>query len=225
MLANRRYTPELEVRIADLRDRILTDPIEVLDPPTQHHQFASLVNHGRKLDMDRIPPGSDLYWQLAGTYSEWINETYSDRQPDILIGIANGANRLATTMSASVGAKGAKGLETYKKDSKTVGLTDVARFAIQSADTKPRFVLVVEDVGTTGGTTSTIIPELRELGIPRIEVAHAWIRNTTLKVLDKALIPYGAVIHEPLPTFSQEDCRDLPNGFCNQGILLIPHGS
>lgn len=213
------YSPQLETKVANLRDRILNDPIGVLDPPTQHHQFASLVKHGRKLDMDKISTGSEFFWQWVDTYAQWINEAYKGRTPDALVGIANGANRLATTMAASVGAFG---LETYKVNSKTVALTDVSRLALQQSGAT--FVLLIEDVGTTGGTTSTPIPELREIGVGRIEVAHTWIRSENLPALDSLRVPYGAVNHEPLPTFDENDCRNLPEGFCNQGVLLIPHG-
>lgn len=218
MLFSRPYSPELQAKAGNLRNRILADPIGVLDPPTQHHQFASMVNHGRKLDMDKILSGTDFFWDWMNTYSLWINEMYPGQKPDALLGIANGANRAATTLGASVGAVG---LETYKVDSKTVALTEAARRAIQESNLK--FVLEVEDVGTTGGTTSTPIPELRELGVTRIEAAHTWIRNLELAKLEALEIPYSSIIHEPLPTFSEQDCRDLPEGFCNQGVLLIPH--
>ena len=219
MIFTHRNSPELQQKVEMLRERILTDPVGVLDPESQHHQFASLVNHGRKLDMDKIETGTELFWQWVDTYSQWMKEVYRGRRPDALVGIANGANRLATTMAATVGAIG---LETYKKDSKTVGLTPAARAAIQYSGI--RFVVLTEDVGTTGGTTSSVVPELREIGVERIEAAHTWIRNPMLKTLESERIPYGAAIHEPLPTFSEEDCRTLPEGFCNQGVLLIPHG-
>lgn len=67
MIVTKRYSPGLQVKADALRERILTDPIAVLDPPTQHHQFASLVNHGRKLDIDKISTGSDFFWQWVDT--------------------------------------------------------------------------------------------------------------------------------------------------------------
>jgi orotate phosphoribosyltransferase len=169
--------------------------------------------------MDRIEDGTDFFWQWVSTYASWIKETYDGDMPDALVGIANGANRLAMTMASTIGAKG---YETQKVNAKTVKLTDVARFAIMQS--VPKFVLVTEDVGTTGGTTSTVIPELLGLGVERVEVAHTYIRTPTLAALDALGVKYGAVIHDPLETFSEEDCRNLPGGFCNQGVLLIPHG-
>lgn len=218
MLVAPDISPGLEQKIGELRDRIMTDPVQVLDPPDQHHQFSSKVFHGRKLDMDNIPTGSEFFWQWVATYAEWINEARAGGQVDALVGIANGANRLAPTMAPSVGATG---LETVKVDSKTVRLSEEARFAIQNET--PKVVRVIEDVGTTGGTTSTVVPELRELGVENIEVFHTWIRNPELPKLDAMGVPYSTVIHEPLDTFSVEDCRNLPEGFCNQGIRLIPH--
>lgn len=219
MIVSRNLSPELIRNIAEFRERILADPAEVLDPPDIHHQFASLVNHGRKLDMDKIETGTEFFGEWTTVYADWVNEVYRGRKPDALLGIANGANRLAIKMAPMLGAVG---LETIKINSKSVGLSENSRFAIE--DSKPHFVLLVEDVGTTGGTTSTVIPELRELGVDRIEVAHTWVRNPILKVLEEQRIPYGAMIHEPLPTFSEEDCRNLPEGFCHQGVKLIPHG-
>ncbi len=209
----------LQRRISALHNRIFTDEIEVIDPPSQHHQFASKVNHGRKLDADKILDGTDFYWQMMSTYSNWIKETYAEEMPGVLLGIAGGGNRFATTMASTVGAKG---LETRKVDSKTVTLTDAARFMIK--ELKPKFVLLTEDVGTTGGTTSSVLPELIDLGIERIEAAHLFIRSSGLPKLESMGIKYAAVIHDPMPTFSEEDCKNLPEGFCNQGILLIPHG-
>lgn len=218
MIAKYEISPELDKRVNDLKGRILNDPIGILDPPGQHHQFASLVNHGRKLDLDKIKTSSDFFWQLTDTYAAWVNEVYAEQKPEFLLGVANGANRMALTMAGYVRSIG---LETYKKDSRTVALTDVARLAI--SQTRPKSLLIIEDVGTTGGTTSTVVPELRELGVQDIEVSHVWIRNRELKALEEIGIPYRAIIHEPLPTFSEEDCRNLSEGFCNQGVLLIPH--
>ena len=218
MSVKRPYSNSLECEIGNLRERILNDPIQVLDPPDQHHEFAN-GDHGRKLDFDRITTGSDFFWQWVSAYTNWVNEVYRGQHPDVLVGVANGANRLATTMSASVGTVA---LETYKKDKKTVGLNNMARIAIDELN--PRFALIIEDVGTTGGTTSTVVPQLREMGVERIEVAHTWIRKPGLIELNRLDVPYSAMIHEPLPTFAESECHTLTNGFCNQGVILIPHG-
>jgi len=221
MILTREYSPELTASVDALRERILTDPVGVLDPPNQHHQFASKVNHGRKLDFDKIEEETDFYDQWTTTYAQWIAEMYpGDERPDALLGVANGANRLARTIAPSLGILG---LETLKVDSKTVTLDSVARLAIQ--ETAPDFVLVIEDVGTTGGTTSTAVADLEKLGVAKIEVAHTWIRNPELKKLEEIGLTYSAVIHEPLPTFSEDDCRNLAEGFCNQRVLLIPHAT
>lgn len=223
IILNREYSPELAQKAAALREGILIDPVGVYDVPSVHHQFASL-HHGRKLDMDKIKTGSDFFWQWIDTYAQWVNEMYAEKKPDVLLGMANGANRLSLAMAASVGAVG---LETYKKDPKTVGLTDESRSALQKIalhNEGTLFVLEIEDTGTTGQTTFSPVAELRELGVTRIEAAHTWIRNPKLSMLEAHDIPYGAVIHEPLPTYTETECRTLPEGFCNQGVLLIPHG-
>lgn len=215
------FGERLQNDIDTFRDRILTDPVGVLDPEgVVHHEFVS-GNHGRKLDFDKILTDSDFYIEWVSVYARAIRAAYSDRLPDALVGIANGANRLSESVAHLLGGK-VLGLTTEKVDAKTVKLDDEARDAIQSGNV--RFALTIEDVGTTGGTTSTAVVDLREAGVGRIESVNFWQRNGTLPRLDDLRIPYSAVILDPLPMFSPEDCPVVEGGYCREGVELIPHG-
>lgn len=196
----------------------MTDPVGVLDPEgVLHHEFVS-GNHGRKLDFDKIETGTDLYIDWVSMYARVVKARYAQRMPDALVGIANGANRLSVSVGFLLGIPG---LETQKVDAKTVTLNGDARDHL--ADNEVRFALTIEDVGTTGSTTASAIGDLRQAGVRRIESVNGWQRNPTLPRLDELRIPYSAVILQPLPMFSPEQCASQPEGYCAQGVPLVEH--
>lgn len=206
--------------VDDFRDRVMSDPVQVLDPEgIVHHEFVS-GNHGRKLDFDKIKTDSDFYIEWVSIYARAIRAIYKYRLPDALVGIANGANRLAESVAPLLGKK-VLGLTTVKLDAKTVALDEQSLNLIEQEDI--RFALTIEDVGTTGSTTATAINHLRYMGVRRIEAITTWQRNPTLPKLDDLRIPYNSVIPESLPMFSPEECRENPEGFCYQGVQLIEH--
>lgn len=213
------FSERLQGEINDFRDRVFTDPIAVLDPEGIHHEFVSGA-HGHKLDFDNVPTGSDMFIHWVSVYARALKEMYPARRPDVVVGIANGANRLADHVGHLLGIKS---LTTEKVDAKTVRLDEDALGYLD--DNEVKFAVTVEDVGTTGSTTLTAVTDLRQVGVRRIESTNGWIRNPGLAKLDEARVPYKAVIHHPLPTFQPADCQRLPEGFCAQGELLIPHGS
>jgi hypothetical protein len=65
----------------------------VLDPPNVHHEFVS-GKHGRKLDFDTIDDESDLYKEWVGANVDFISDQFS-QIPEVILGVANGTNRLA----------------------------------------------------------------------------------------------------------------------------------
>jgi orotate phosphoribosyltransferase-like protein len=210
----------LQTDVHDFRDRVLTDPVGVLDPEgVVHHEFVS-GNHGRKLDFDKIPTDSDFYIDWVSIYARVIRARFEERLPDALVGVANGANRLSESVSPLLG-KSVLGLTTVKLDAKTVQLDEDALEAIHSKDVK--FALIIEDVGATGSTTATAIERLREAGVRRIESITTWQRNPTLPRIDALRVPYSSMIPEALPMFTPEGCASDPLGFCAQGIPLVPH--
>lgn len=214
------FDERLQGAIAELHERILTDPVGVLDVEgVEHHEFVS-GNHGRKLDFDKIDTYNDFFIHWVGVYARAVRALYSHRLPDALVGIANGANRLSEIVAPLLG-KHVLGLTTIKLDEKTVALNEEALEAI--ARNNIRFALTIEDVGTTGGTTATAITHLRAAGVRRIESINGWQRNPTLPRLDELRIPYNAVILDPLPMYSPENCLTNPLGYCALGVPLIPH--
>lgn len=213
------YTPRLEADIARFRERVLSDPTAVLDPEDLHHEFVS-GNHGRKLDFDKIETGSDFFIDWIAIYARAVRERYANRLPDAVVGVANGANRLALAIAPLLG-EGVLALTTEKLDPKTVQLDDDSRAQVYDNDV--RFALVVEDVGTTGSTAATAITDLRGMDVRRIEAINGWQRNNALPKLEELRIPYGAVILDPLPMFSPEACVAEPDGYCAQGVELVKH--
>lgn len=209
-------SPGLTRSVEELRHRVLDDPVRVLDPTTQHHEFKSGM-HGRKLDFDRVERGTDFYKQWINTYVFWVREVYRYAMPEVLVGVANGANRLAEDMAPLLGVCAVK---TEKTSNGLVVFPDKAKEEVQEK-TKKRF-LVIEDVGTTGSTTATVVDQLGDLGVSNVDIAHTWIRTQTLPALDERDRNYTTMIHEPLETFSPEDCLALPEGFCHKEVLLIP---
>lgn len=214
-----KLSPRLTSDVDRFHERVMTDPIQVVDPEgVRHHEFVS-GNHGRKLDYDKIKTGTDLYIDWVALYARTILELYPHRKPDALVGIANGANRLSLNIAHLLGG-GVLGLTTEKVDAKTVKLDDNAREAVASGAVK--YAVTVEDVGTTGGTTLTALMDLREVGVLRVESTNGHQRNASLPRLDDARVPYEAMILDTsLPTFTPEKCE--AEGYCAQGVLLIPH--
>lgn len=193
----------------------------IMDPEGTHHEFVS-GKHGQKLDFDKIPSGSTLYNLWVGATANAIRELYPDHLPDVIVGVANGANRLARGVAPIIGDE-VKAIETEKVSAKEVAIGELGKFVIAQA--KPEFVLVVEDVGTAGGTTVTAINALKQEGVEEIEILVTWQRQSSLAKLDEIEAVYHAVIYDPLPTYEPEECRQNFDGFCSRGWQLIPHDS
>ncbi len=196
-------------------EKLKTDVLEngILDSETIHHEFVSGV-HGRKLDFDKIPTGSDLYELWLDALVEHIKANYNPL-PDFYIGVANGANRLAVSIAARMG-NGAIGLMTDKETPKSVRFSTSAADVISSY--KPDFALFLEDVGTSGTTSLTGVEKALALGAQRAEVLNTWQRNKKLAKLEEAGVPYQSVIFEPLPSFPPDDCD-----YCKAGVEFVPH--
>lgn len=210
----------LEQDVQEFKERILNDPVGVLDPEgVVHHEFVK-GEHGRKLDFDKIETDSDFYIDWVSVFARTIRARYEDRLPDAVVGIANGANRLSRSVGHLLG-KSVLTLTTVKLEDETVRLDQEALEAIASGNIK--FALEVEDVGTTGSTMATVADHLREVGVNRVEAITTWQRSLWLPKLDVRSVLYGSMIVEPLPNFSPEACRTSPDGFCAQGVRLIEY--
>jgi orotate phosphoribosyltransferase len=188
----------------------------VLDPEGVHHEFVSGM-HGRKLDFDTIETGSDLYNEWVGVTAGYISNEFPDL-PAVIVGVANGTNRLA--LDTAEFFSGVRGLVSEKDslDSKKLYLGEVACELIR--ELKPKLVVVVEDVGTTGSNSVQVARECLDHGAKEVEVVTTWQRRPQLEKLEASGIPYRAVIKEELDTFTPEDCR--AHGYCSQGYEFIP---
>jgi orotate phosphoribosyltransferase len=198
-------------KVEDFKKRVLSEGI--LDGEDIHHEFVSGV-HGRKLDFDKIETGSDLYKEWVEVLVDFIKDSY-DQQPDVILGVANGANRLAVSVAAGLG-NGTMGLMTEKETSKAskfhVCVEDVIR------GYKPKFVLVIEDVGTAGTTSATASKKALEAGAQHVEVLNTWQRNEKLPRLDEVGVAYRSVILEPMPSYQPDECE-----YCKNDVEFVPH--
>lgn len=203
--------------IETFRNHIIESEVRVMDPEGVHHEFSA-GGHGQKLDFDNIPTGSELYNEWVQTAADYIHEEY-DELPDVILGVANGTNRVALDVArkfdgAVFGAVSGKSPENSKKlylPKSTLRLI---------GGMVPKFVLVLEDVGTTGSNSVQVAEQARATGAKHVEVLDTWQRRPQLERLDEAGIAYRAIINEPLTTYSPEECRE--SGFCAQGWEFIP---
>lgn len=195
----------------ELKQRILTEGI--LDDETIHHEFVSGV-HGRKLDFDKILTGSELYNLWVDVSVEFIKDNYKTL-PDMILGVANGTNRLAVSIAAKLG-NGTIGLMSEKQTSRSSQLHKSVEDVIRGYE--PNFVLVVEDVGTSGTTSETTARKALEAGAKYVEVLNGWQRNSKLEKLEDSNIKYRSVIVETLPNYQPSDCE-----YCKAGSVLVKH--
>lgn len=190
----------------------------VLDPEGTHHEFASGM-HGQKLDFDNIASGDPLYPEWVDATVTFLEEEYSPL-PEVLIGVANGTNRLSLDVARHfggymLGLVSAKDTENNKK----LYLPEDTKEALKRA--QPGLAVVLEDVGTTGSNSVQVAVAAAGY-VPTVEVLTTWQRRSSLERLVAENIPYSAIINDPLPTFSPEACQTDPNGFCARGWDFIP---
>lgn len=204
---------QLESLIKELKERILSEG--VMDDETQHHEFVTGV-HGRKIDFDIIPTGSSLYELWVDALEAFIREKY-DPMPEMLVGVANGANRLALSLASRL--DGVIGLPTDKETSRSVMLSKVGVDMISSY--KPEHVLVLEDVGTSGTSSMTAVTAVLAAGAQKVTVLNSWQRSETLPKIEDEGIEHDALIKEVFVNYQPDDCPE--NGYCAKGSKFIPH--
>jgi len=216
------FEENLKLDLGSFKERIYNDRHGILDPPSLHHEFVS-GNHGRKLDFDKIPTGSDLYIQWTALFARVIKAIYKGGEPNTLVGIANGANRLPRSLAPLLG-EGVLALTTEKEGSGSVKLDSIST-ALADEDVRNQdLVLIIDDVGSTGGTAASVVSSLRKVGFSRIEAMYFWQRSPNLPAFDDLGISYKAVITEELPMFAPDECLAEPEGYCHQGVSLALHG-
>ena len=191
----------------------------VLDPEGTHHEFNGGM-HGQKLDFDNIDERGRLYSQWIEVTTSFIAEKFP-KLPEVIIGVANGTNRVALDTARSfdgdvIGLKSVK----VREDSKQLYIPTLAARII--AGIEPDLVVVIEDVGTTGGSSVQVAKKALDLGASAVEVVTTWKRREHLEKLDEANIPHHAIIDEPLPTYEPVACQRDEDGFCYRGWEFIP---
>lgn len=196
----------------------------ILDPEGEHSEFVPKINgdimHGRKRDYGRIKVGSQLYWQWINLWSSFMQETCE--RPDMIVGTANGTNPVALDLADQLGWH-VSGVATLKPPDGIVILGSSARTAIEAI--KPKRVKLIDDEGTTGTTTARLAVELLDMGVEDLEAIYSSQRREELEYLGNLGIAYRSMIVDPLPTFTAEDCRTLPEGLCRQGLKLNEYGT
>lgn len=199
------------------RDHVINSGY-VLDPEGEHSEFVSGM-HGQKLDFDTIETGSELYQEWVQANNDFLIAELNDI-PEVLLGVANGTNRLSEDVARNFHPTAVTGLVSEKdpQNSKILRLTKVANEVIRTA--KPNLVIVLEDVGTTGSNSVQVAAAAHEAGAKDVLVVPTWKRRERLERLDEAGIRYQALIDEPLPTYTPEACREI--GFCALGWKFKP---
>lgn len=209
----------MAVTTAEFRDNII-DSGYVLDPEGIHHEFVS-GKHGRKLDFDNIPDGSDLFGQWVEVTARELKGEYTnvDMGRFALVSVANGTNRLVGPVAETMG-RGVTAILTQKDPDhpKQVLLPGGEIDKLQGLDAS--IAVLLEDVGTTGSTTATGVLSVRQTGTKNVEVVMAWKRQLRLERLDAIGAAYWAIIDEELPTYDPDECRDI--GYCALGWQYIP---
>lgn len=188
---------------------------KILDPEGTHHEFAN-YGHGRKLDFDLISDDIPLYAEWVGLNAQTIQKR--GQLVLAVAGVANGTNRLARDVGAELEVEA---LYTRKVSPREVQLTPKSRKWLLEHANEDGLVIALEDVGTTGGTALTAIKSIHEVGEFETEGQFTWQRTDSLPAFDQADIPYTSIIHEPLTTYTPEQCA--AEGYCSEGWQLIPH--
>ncbi|MHB1864626.1 MAG: phosphoribosyltransferase [Candidatus Saccharimonadales bacterium] len=178
------FSQGLREGIDKFKQDVLSGRLGVLDAEgLVYHEFESGV-HGRKLDMEKLTRGSRDYQWFLELFHLVINEVYGDNLPDAVLGVANGGNNLAMDTSQMFNDKvrRVRGLTTIKPRGDAIYIPSHSTEIIKRS--RFGFVLVIEDVGTTGGSSAGVASQLYDLDVPRVEVFNGWQRSEHLPVLE-----------------------------------------
>jgi orotate phosphoribosyltransferase len=200
--------------VESLREGILQ--FGILDRVGVHHEFASGM-HGRKLDFDRIPDDSMLYKTWITATSGFIRDEYPDL-PDLVVGVANGTNRVALDVAATL-RNNVIGVGSQKDpDNKTIlQLSQPIKNLISYV--QPKLAVVIEDVGTTGSNSVQVAEQVFSAGAHEVEVVNTWQRRRILEKLVAVGIHYRSIIVEEIETYPAEVCQRSEH--CAEGWELM----
>jgi hypothetical protein len=199
--------------VEGFKNRVLAT---ILDKDGTHHQFGSGL-HGQKLDFDLIDKKDPLYEEWIDITESFIRQKYTVL-PEVIIGVANGANRIALDTAPRFGGQvfGAVS-EKAEPPSRVIRLAKLTSRLITAM--RPALAIVVEDVSTTGANSVQVAQQVKSAGARNVEVVTTWQRSPRLERLHELGIVYRTIIHENLPTYQPEECQE--NGFCANNWELI----
>ncbi len=192
----------------------------IIEPDRVHSEFSQGL-HGQKIDFDKIDELDPLFDQWVQITAETVDYYYPGKiRPEFLVGVDGGTNRLVGPVAARLGSEVVA--LTTKKIGPSVVALEPAYFA-QIMLAKPELVVVLEDAGTTGANAASAAKHSRGAGAQRVEAIFTWQRQPELYELDQAQIRYHSLIKNFLPTFTADECRSNPNGFCARNWKLNPY--
>lgn len=211
-----RHDMSSELRKADFLEKLLAS--DAVDPEGLHQEFGQGL-HGQKVDFDQIGEKTDLFGKWVELVAGAIREYYPV-SPDVLVGVANGTNRIIRPLSQRLGNQPLT-FETVKKARSSPELNEISKKAIEIA--APSFVLVVEDIGTKGTNSLSVVRSVQETGVENIGVLNTLQRSPELELLLTHGISYRSILSYILPTYTPEGCREF--GHCAQGWKLLLYGT
>jgi hypothetical protein len=204
-----------------LAEQILGSP-DVYNPHGPHHEFKD-GGHGHKVDMEQIPPDSELFGDLVDTSTSMIRERMGSI-PGVIISIANGGHPWADAIGEAMGADTTV-LHTKKNGHDQAVLGFEARCKLRHASAQE--LVIIDDLGTTG---ASCMPVYRQINfgsrlrhrIPNQSVFYIATRQPYLTYLKRNMVPYGLAVNLDVVTFKDEDrCLQDPDGLCHKGIELV----
>lgn len=214
------YVPSLTVTAFE--EHFFEPQTGTYDPEGVHHEFNQGL-HGRKIDFDEVLEGTPLYEEWVDVTAADLWERYGPARLGraVLIGVANGTNRLARDTALALGC-GAVALDTVKIAKGDIQLT------VESAEllnaTKPQLAVVTEDIATRGTNGSSVALSThfqRPLELEDIIVAHTVERGIPQRLIELGF-PYHSLIRRHLPNYRAAECR--ARGYCADGWTLIAYG-
>ncbi len=188
----------------------------LMDKEGTHSQLQNGY-HGVKANFDILVPGSVLFNEWVEQNVAKVEELSADRKVArfAIISVATGTNNLTLGVAEQMGRSAWPFLteKTGTNPRPSLNKYSVERIRIF----KPDLTIVLEDVGKTGFTCSTVTGQLIDMG-HRPEVVITWQRREKMDFLNNQGVNYHPIIYHPLADYTPEECHD--HGYCAQGWSL-----
>lgn len=213
---------ELQQAIGLFREHFFEPATGTFDPEGVHHEFNQGL-HGRKVDFDAVLEGTDLYDRWVDVTVAAIAQRYSQKLlgNSVLIGVANGTNRLARDVATSLDCDVAA-LDTVKLGKGIINLTPESVSMLQEIN--PEMAVITEDIATRGTNGASVVLSTRHNApkrLKRIEVINTLERSIPER-LDELDVVYHSLIVAHMIDYEPERCA--AEGYCADGWELIPYG-